>query len=215
MRQEFDEVHVVNHPLVQQRLTVLREKETPVKDFRNLVREIAQLECYEALRELETFELEVETPIATAKGCSFDQEKIVIVPVLRAGLGMLDGVLDLLPEARVGHLGLFRNEDTKEPIEYYCNLPHDISDCRVLVVDPMLATGGSAAAAIEKLRGYGVQGTIDLLVLVAAPQGIKKIIETDSDVAIVTCSIDEGLNEAAYIVPGLGDAGDRIFGTEA
>lgn len=213
MKNDFERVTVVDHPLVQQRLTTIRDKRTPTKHFRALVREIALFEGFEALREIETQALEVETPIANAQGLAFNEEELVIVPVLRAGLGMVEGMLDLLPGARVGHLGLFRNEETKEPVEYYSNFPADIADCKVIIVDPMLATGGSAVAAIRQVRERGVKDEIMLLVMVAAPQGIEAVLNADQNVSIVTCSIDEGLNEDAYIVPGLGDAGDRIFGT--
>ena len=207
-------VHVLDHPLIQHKLAILRNKKTSVKEFRELVGEIAGLMCYEATRNLPTREVEVQTPVATAKCRMLSGKKLAIVPVLRAGLGMVDGALEVIPRARVGHLGMQRNEETHEPESYYDKLPRDIASRRVYVLDPMLATGGSAEAAVKYLREAGVSGTIRFLCLVSAPEGIDRLLAADDDLTIYTCAIDDGLNENAYIVPGLGDAGDRIFGTK-
>lgn len=211
--QEYDRVTLVDHPMVQHKLSILRDKDTSSKKFRDLIRELAIYEGYEATRHLPLADVEVETPIQKTVCKAIKGKKLAIVPILRAGLGMVDGMLELSPAARVGHLGMYRNEETHEPVEYYAKLPEDIDDRDVILVDPMLATGGSATAAIGYLRKQGVKN-IKLVVIVAAPQGIETVLEADKDVTIYTCSIDEGLNEAAYIVPGLGDAGDRIFGTK-
>lgn len=207
-------VTLVDHPMVQHKLSVLRDKNTSCKKFRELIRELALFEGYEATRDLPLAPKTVETPIATMQANCISGKKLAVVPILRAGLGMVDGVLDLMPAARVGHLGMYRNEETHTPVAYYDKMPEDIASRTVLVVDPMLATGGSSEAAITYLRSKGVSGTIKLMVIVAAPQGIQKVLDCDSDVHIYTCAIDEGLNDACYIVPGLGDAGDRIFGTK-
>jgi len=188
----YPNVTVVNHPLVQHKLTIMRDKKTGSKQFRELVKELAMLEAYEA----------------TLAG-----KKVAVIPILRAGLGMVDGILELIPAARVGHVGLYRDPQTLQPVEYYCKLPEDIAERDVLIVDPMLATGGSAAAAIQLLREKGAKH-IDLLVLIAAPEGIEEVLKHCDDVHIFTCSIDSHLNSHGYIVPGLGDAGDRIFGTK-
>lgn len=209
-----DRVILIDHPLVQHKLSILRDKETSCKQFRELVREIALFEGYEAMRDLPLQPVEIETPIAPMTAMQVAGKKLVVVPILRAGLGLVDGILDLMPAARVGHLGMYRDEGTHKPVAYFDKMPFDVSERMVMVVDPMLATGGSAAAAIEYLRGRGVTGIIRLVVLVSAPEGIQKVLESDPDVRIFTCAIDEGLNENAYIVPGLGDAGDRIFGTK-
>lgn len=209
-----DRVTLVDHPMVQHKLSILRDKDTPSKQFRELVHELALFEGYEATRDLPLIEVEVKTPICTAHCKQISGKKLAIVPILRAGLGMVDGVLELVPAARVGHLGMYRNEETHQPVAYYAKLPEDISDRVVIVVDPMLATGGSAVAALQYLREQGVTGVIKLMFIVAAPQGIQAVLDADSDVHIYTCAIDDELNEAAYIVPGLGDAGDRIFGTK-
>ncbi len=209
-----DRVTLIDHPMVQHKLSILRDKETPSKQFRELVRELALFEGYEATRDLPLSGVDVETPICTAHCQQISGKKLAIVPILRAGLGMVDGVLDLVPAARVGHLGMYRNEETHQPVAYYAKLPEDIAERVVIVVDPMLATGGSAVAAIQYLREHGVTGTIKLMFIVAAPQGIDAVLAADNDVQLYTCAIDEKLNEAAYIVPGLGDAGDRIFGTK-
>ena len=211
---EFDRsrVAVVDHPLVQHKLGILRDKRTGTKQFRDLVRELAHFECYEATRDLPLEDVEIETPISATTAKRIAGRKLAVVPILRAGLGMVDGVLDLVPAARVGHLGMYRDEVTHEPHEYYAKLPRDIAERTCLVVDPMLATGGSAEAALQYLRAHGATD-IRFLCIVAAPEGLARVLEADDEVRVCTCSIDEGLNEAAYIVPGLGDAGDRIFGT--
>ncbi|MEG2557982.1 MAG: uracil phosphoribosyltransferase, partial [Raoultibacter sp.] len=181
--------------------------------FRELVKELALFEGYEATRDLELTDVQVKTPICTTVGKTLMGKKLAIVPILRAGLGMVEGIQELIPAARIGHLGMYRDPETHEPVEYYAKMPEDIAAREVLVVDPMLATGGSAVAAIAYLRRQGVK-RINFMVIVAAPEGIQAVLDADSDVHIFTCAIDEGLNEAAYIVPGLGDAGDRIFGTK-
>lgn len=207
-------VTLVDHPMVQHKLSILRDKTTSCKQFRELVRELALFEGYEATRDLPLSDVDVETPICTARCKQVSGKKLAVVPILRAGLGMVDGVLDLIPAARVGHLGMYRNEETHEPVPYYDKMPEDIANRTVLVVDPMLATGGSIISAVTYLRSRGVTGEIKLMVLVAAPEGIDAVLAADDNVHIYTCAIDEGLNSAAYIVPGLGDAGDRIFCTK-
>lgn len=207
-------LNVISHPLIEAKLTRMRDKNTSSQDFRLLLKEISILMGYEITRNFETVDAEVETPICVSKFPVLKESFFTIVPILRAGLGMVDGVLELMPAARVGHLGMFRDEETHEPHVYYDKLPADIASRQVLVVDPMLATGGSAAAAVRYLREAGVRGTIKLMVLVAAPEGIEAVLASDPDVRVYTCAVDEGLNENAYIVPGLGDAGDRIFGTK-
>lgn len=205
-------VTLVDHPLVQHKLTIMRDRTTGTKQFREIVRELALFEGYEATRDFPLEDVPVETPICPTVGKRIAGRKVAIVPILRAGLGMVDGMLDLIPSARVGHIGMERDEVTHEPHEYYCKLPRDISERTCLIVDPMLATGGSALDAIHALRSRGARG-IKLAVLISAPEGLKAVLEGDPDVYIYTCAIDESLNENAYIVPGLGDAGDRIFGT--
>lgn len=205
-------VTLVDHPMVQHKLTIMRDRNTGSKQFRELVKELALFEGYEATRDFPLEDVEITTPIATTTAKRIAGRKVAIVPILRAGLGMVDGLLELIPAARVGHVGMYRDEVTHEPHEYYAKLPADADQRTCLVVDPMLATGGSATAAIDYLRSQGVRD-IRLLVLVAAPEGLKAVLDHDSDVRLFTCAIDEGLNENAYIVPGLGDAGDRIFGT--
>ena len=205
-------VTLVDHPMVQHKLTIMRDKNTGSKQFRELVKELALFEGYEATRDFPLEDVQVTTPIATTTAKQIAGRKVAIVPILRAGLGMVDGLLELIPAARVGHLGMYRDEVTHEPHEYYAKLPLDADQRICLVVDPMLATGGSATAAIDYLRSQGVKD-IRLLVLVSAPEGLKAVLDHDPDVRLFTCAIDEGLNENAYIVPGLGDAGDRIFGT--
>ena len=207
------EVHVLDHPLIQHKLAILRSKDTPVKEFRELVGEISGLMCYEATRKLPLKEVEVETPVATAKCHMLSGKKLAIVPVLRAGLGMVDGMLTLLPAAKVGHIGLYRNEETLEPVEYYCKLPSDIAERDVIVLDPMLATGGSARDAITQIKKRGAR-SIKFIGIIAAPEGLKALHEAHPDVDIYVAALDEKLNEKGYIVPGLGDAGDRIFGTK-
>ncbi len=210
---EYERVTVVDHPMVQHKLSKLRDKDTSSKDFRALVRELAMFEGYEATRDLALEEVDVETPICRTICKQVAGKKMVIVPILRAGLGMVEGLQELVPSTFVGHLGMYRDPVTHEPHEYYAKMPDSIAQRDVIVVDPMLATGGSASAAIQYLRGLGVKN-IKLMVLVAAPEGIEAVLAADPDVRIFTCAIDEGLNDAAYIVPGLGDAGDRIFGTK-
>lgn len=205
-------VTVVDHPLVQHKLSILRDEKTGTKQFRDLVSELAVFEGYEATRDLPLEDVQVTTPIREATCKQLAGRKLAIVPILRAGLGMVDGLLELIPAARVGHIGMYRDEVTHEPHEYYCKLPQDVDERICLLVDPMLATGGSATAALEYLRKQGVSD-IRLLCIVAAPEGIKAVQDADPNVKIFACAIDEGLNENAYIVPGLGDAGDRIFGT--
>ncbi len=206
-------VVLVDHPMVQHKLSKLRAKDTSSKDFRALVKELAMFESYEATRDLELEDVEVETPICRCICKQVAGKKMVIVPILRAGLGMVEGVQELMPATFVGHLGMYRDPDTHEPHEYYAKMPDSIAIRDVLVVDPMLATGGSATAALQYLRAAGVKN-IKLMVLVAAPCGIEAVLAADPDVTVYTCAIDEGLNDDAYIVPGLGDAGDRIFGTK-
>ncbi len=209
----YERVTVVDHPMVQHKLSLLRSKETSSKDFRTLVRELSLFEGYEATRDLVLEDVEVETPICTTTCKQVAGKKMAIVPILRAGLGMVDGLQELMPSTYVGHLGMYRDPVTHEPHEYYAKLPDSIAQRCVLVVDPMLATGGSAIAAIEYLRNLGVEH-IKLMVLVAAPEGLEAVLAADAHVHIYTCAIDECLNDHAYIVPGLGDAGDRIFGTK-
>lgn len=215
MSVEFDQsrLTVVDHPMVQHKLTIMRDAKTGSKQFRELVKELALFEGYEATRDFPLEDVEVTTPICTTTAKRIAGRKVAIIPILRAGLGMVDGMLELIPAARVGHVGMYRDEETHEPHEYYCKVPADIDQRTCLVVDPMLATGGSATAAIEYLRGQGVKD-VRLLVLIAAPEGIKTVLDADPDVRVYTCSVDEKLNENAYIVPGLGDAGDRIFDTK-
>lgn len=210
---ESSRVTVVDHPMVQHKLSRLRDVRTSSKDFRALVRELALFEGYEATRDLALEDVEVETPLGTCTCKQVAGKKLVVVPILRAGLGMVEGLLDLVPSALVGHLGMYRDPQTHEPHEYYAKMPSDIAERSVLVVDPMLATGGSAIAAIQYLRKQGVRN-LKLAVIVAAPEGVEAVLAADPDVRIVACSIDEGLDDHAYIVPGLGDAGDRIFGTK-
>ena len=214
MSVDFDRsrVTLVDHPLVQHKLTIMRDENTGSKQFRELVKELALFEGYEATRDFPLEDAPVTTPICETTGKRIAGRKVAIVPILRAGLGMVDGLLELIPAARVGHVGMYRDEVTQQPHEYYAKLPSDADQRICLVVDPMLATGGSATAAIDYLRAQGVKD-IRLLVLVAAPEGIATVLGHDPDVRLYTCSIDEKLNDAAYIVPGLGDAGDRIFGT--
>lgn len=208
-----DNVVVVDHPLVQHKLSILRDVGTGAKEFRELVKELAMLEAYEATRGFQLAETSVTTPITQTTTKVLAGKKVAVVPILRAGLGMVEGILELIPAAKVGHVGLYRDPDTLEPVEYYCKLPEDIAERDVLIVDPMLATGGSAAAAVEFLRRKGAKH-INLLVLIAAPEGIEEVLKVCDDVCIYTCSVDSHLNDHAYIVPGLGDAGDRLFGTK-
>ena len=207
-------VQILEHPLLQHKLSILRDKNTGVKEFREAVGEIAALMCYEATRNLPTKEIEIETPVATAKVKVLAGKKLAIVPILRAGLGMVDTMISLIPSAKVGHIGLFRDQETHEPVKYYCKMPPDISERQVFIVDPMLATGGSAIAAIDILKNeYGCK-SITLMDIIAAPEGVKAVSEAHPDIDIIVTAVDEKLNENAYIVPGLGDCGDRIFGTK-
>ena len=206
-------VHIMDHPLVHHKLAVLRNKETPVKEFRELINEIAGLMCYEATRDLPLMDVEVETPVAVAKCKMLAGKKLAIVPILRAGLGMVDALVDLIPSAKIGHIGLYRDPETHEPVEYYCKLPEDIGNRVTFVVDPMLATGGSAVAAIDFLKKHGCRNII-MMNVIGCPEGIKRVQEAHPDVDMYLAACDERLNDHAYIVPGLGDAGDRIFGTK-
>ncbi len=207
------EVHVLDHPLIQHKLAILRNKETSVKEFRELVGEISGLMCYEATRNLPVEEVEVDTPITTAKCKMLAGKKLAIVPVLRAGLGMVDNMVQLIPSAKIGHIGLYRDPGSHKPVEYYCKLPEDIESRQVFVVDPMLATGGSAVAAINFLKQHGCKNII-MMNIIGAPEGVAAVQAAHPDVEMYLAALDEKLNEHAYIVPGLGDAGDRIFGTK-
>ena len=206
-------VVVMDHPLIQHKIGIIRRPETGSRDFRNLVSEIAMLECYEATRDLELADVEIETPVCKTTVKELKGKKLAVVPILRAGLGMVDGMLQLIPAAKVGHIGLYRDPETAEPIEYYCKLPADCANREVFVVDPMLATGGSAAAALDMLKEKGVKN-IHFMCIIAAPEGVKHLSEAHPDVDIIIGALDDHLNEHKYIVPGLGDAGDRIFGTK-
>ena len=206
-------VHIFDHPLIQHKLAILRDERTGVKEFREIVSEIATLMCYEATRDLPTEEVTIKTPVATGTFRALAGKKLAIVPVLRAGLGMVDGILTLIPSAKVGHIGLYRDPDTLEPVEYYCKMPNDIAEREVIILDPMLATGGSASAAIQFIKNYDVKH-IKLMNIIAAPEGVERIRKDHPDVEIYCAALDEKLNEHGYIVPGLGDAGDRIFGTK-
>ena len=204
---------ILDHPLIQHKLTMLRDKKTGVKDFRELVDELSNLMAYEVTRDIELKEVNIETPITKTKGKMISGKKMAIVAILRAGLGMVDGILKLIPSAKVGHVGMYRDPETLKPVSYYAKLPKDIGKREILVVDPMLATGGTAVATIEYIKGY-TKSNIKFMCLVAAPEGIKAIHEKFPDVMIYTATVDEGLNSHAYIVPGLGDAGDRLYGTK-
>ena len=206
-------VFVLDHPLIQHKLAILRDKETPVKEFRELVNEISGLMCYEATRNLPTMEVEVQTPVALAKCRMLAGKKLAIIPILRAGLGMVDSMVDMIPSAKIGHIGLYRDPETHLPVEYYCKLPEDIGNRQVFVVDPMLATGGSAVAAIDFLKKYGCKNII-MMNVIGCPEGVKAVQDAHPDVDMYLAALDERLNEHAYIIPGLGDAGDRIFGTK-
>lgn len=205
--------HLIEHPLIQHKLTIMRRKNTPSKDFRQLLDEISMLMGYEITRNLPLEEIEIETPICKTRAQRIAGKKLAIVPILRAGLGMIDGLLRLVPVARVGHIGLYRDPETHEPVEYYCKMPPDISERLVIIVDPMLATGGSASDAITMVKAKCAKHVM-LMCLVAAPEGVKRVQDTHPDVDIYAAALDEYLNDYAYIVPGLGDAGDRIFGTK-
>lgn len=204
---------VFDHPLIQHKTTIMRKKETSNKEFRESVEEITMLMCYEALRDLPLTDIEIETPMGRTTKKTIQGKKLAVVPILRAGLGMVSGILNLVPHAKVGHIGMYRDEETLQPHEYYCKLPPDIDERLIVVVDPMLATGGSAIDAITQIKSYGGKH-IKFLCLIAAPEGIKALSEKHPDVEIYCANVDDGLNEIGYIVPGLGDAGDRIFGTK-
>lgn len=209
----MSKVVVMDHPLIQHKIGIIRRTDTGSKDFRTLIGEIAMLECYEATRNLSLVDVEIETPICKTIVKELKGKKLAVVPILRAGLGMVDGVLSMIPAAKVGHIGLYRDEETLEPVEYFCKLPQDCASREVFVVDPMLATGGSAVAAIQLLKNKGIKN-IHFMCVIAAPEGVKKMQEAHPDVDIIIGALDDHLNEKGYIVPGLGDAGDRIFGTK-
>lgn len=213
MYENNPKVHIMDHPLVAHKLTIMRDKNTSVKDFRDLVGEVGMLITYEATRDLPLTTKEIETPICKTQQPTLAGKKIAVVPILRAGLGLVDGVLRMVPSARVGHIGMFRDEETLEPHVYFCKMPKDVAERDIMIVDPMLATGGSACAAIDEMKNRGCKN-IKLMVLVAAPQGIDTVQKQHPDVDIYAGAVDEKLNERGYIVPGLGDAGDRIFGTK-
>ena len=209
----MSQLHVIDHPMVQHKLTILRQSSTGSKDFRELLKEIALLMGYEITRDLPLEDKEIETPICRMTAKVVSGRKLAIVPILRAGLGMVDGLLTLVPVAKVGHIGLYRNEETHKPVEYYCKLPFDIEERITIVVDPMLATGGSSSDALTMLKNKGCK-SLKLMCLVAAPEGVAKVQADHPDVDIYTAALDDHLNEHAYIIPGLGDAGDRLFGTK-
>ena len=209
----MSKVVVMNHPLIAHKIGIIRRKETGTREFRDMVSEIGALITYEATKDLKLQDVEIETPICKTTVKELAGKKLAVIPILRAGLGMVEGVLTMIPSAKVGHIGLYRNEETLEPVEYYCKIPKDCSERDVFVVDPMLATGGSAIAAIQMLKNRGVKN-IRFLCVIAAPEGVKKLQEAHPDVDIYIGALDEHLNENGYIVPGLGDAGDRIFGTK-
>ena len=209
----MSQLHVINHPMIQHKLTIMRKKETGSKDFRELLKEIGLLMGYEVTRDLPLRDIEIETPICKMTGKEISGRKMAIVPILRAGLGLVEGLQSLIPVAKVGHIGMYRNEETHQPVEYFCKLPEDIHDRLVIVTDPMLATGGSACDAITSLKKKGC-ANIRLMCLVGVPEGVERVRREHPDVDIYLAALDERLNENAYIVPGLGDAGDRIFGTK-
>ncbi|NMA69139.1 MAG: uracil phosphoribosyltransferase [Desulfitobacterium sp.] len=206
-------VHILDHPLIQHKISLIRDKNTGSKDFRELVEEVAMLMAYEVTRDFPLLEIEVETPVATMKAKQIAGRKVGLIPILRAGLGMVDGMLKLIPTAKVGHIGLYRDPETLKPVEYYCKLPTDVQERELIVIDPMLATGGSAAAAITFLKERGAKN-IKLMCLIAAPEGIQVVKSAHDDVDIFVAAVDSHLNEQGYIIPGLGDAGDRLFGTK-
>ena len=210
---DYKNVHILDHPLIRHKLAIIRNKNTDTKTFREVVGEIATLMAYESFKDVPTQEIEVETPLEKTKQIVVKENSIAIVPILRAGLGMVDGILTLFPAAKVGHIGLYRDEETLEPQEYYCKLPSGIEEKVVMVVDPMLATGGSAKDAIKLLKKHGCK-KIKLMSIIAAPEGVEKVAEAHPDVEIYVSTLDRCLNENGYILPGLGDAGDRIFGTK-
>lgn len=204
---------IMQHPLIQHKIGMIRRTETGSRDFRHMISEVAMLMCYEATRDLKLVDVDIETPICPTTVKELEGKKLAVVPILRAGLGMVDGMLTMIPAAKVGHIGLYRNEETLEPVEYYCKLPKDCAERDVFVVDPMLATGGSASAAITMLKEKGVRN-IRFMCIIAAPEGIERMKKDHPDVELYIGALDERLNENGYIVPGLGDAGDRIFGTK-
>ena len=204
---------ILNHPLIEHKISILRRKDTSTKEFRELISELAMFLCYEALRDAKLTETRIETPITNTKGFILNEDDYAFVPILRAGMGMVDGVLRVIPNAKIGHIGLYRNEETLEPVEYYCKLPKNIEQKTVIILDPMLATGGSGSEAITMIKKRGVQ-KIKFLSIIAAPEGLERIHKDHPDVEIYSAYKDEKLNENGYIVPGLGDAGDRIFGTK-
>lgn len=208
-----ENVFVMDHPLIQHKLTYLRDKRTGSKQFRELVSEIAMLMCYEATRDLPLKEITTETPMMTAKTKVISGRKLAFVPILRAGLGMVDGVLSLIPAAKVGHIGMYRDPETHEPIDYYCKLPSDLPQRDVIVLDPMLATGGSAIDAVEKIKKFNPH-SIKFMCIIAAPEGLEAFTKAHPDIQVYCANVDDRLNEHCYILPGLGDAGDRIFGTK-
>ena len=209
----MSKVMILDHPLIQHKVGVIRRKEVGTKDFRTIVSEIAGLMCYEATRDLKMMDVEIETPVAKATVKELTGRKLAVIPILRAGLGMVDGVLAMIPAAKVGHIGLYRDPETLEPVEYYCKLPEDCGEREVFVVDPMLATGGSASAAITMLKQHGCKH-IRVMNIIAAPEGIERLQKDHPDVDVYIAALDDHLNDHGYIVPGLGDAGDRIFGTK-
>ena len=209
----MQKIVVMDHPLIQHKVGLIRKKETGSKEFRELIREIAMYMCYEATRDLKLTDIEIETPICRTTVKELSGKKLAVVPILRAGLGMVEGMLAMIPAAKVGHIGLYRDPETLKPVEYYCKLPADSNEREVFVVDPMLATGGSAVAAIQMLKDKGVKN-IRFLCIIAAPEGVEAMKKAHPDVDIYIGALDQHLNEHGYIVPGLGDAGDRIFGTK-
>ncbi len=210
---EYSNVQILDHPLIRHKLAIIRKKDTDTKQFREVIKEIAMLMAYESFKDVPTQEIVVETPLETTNQIVVKENSIAIVPILRAGLGMVDGILSLFPAAKVGHIGLYRDEETLEPQEYYCKLPTNIEEKVVMVVDPMLATGGSAVDAVKMLKKRGCKN-IKFMAIIAAPEGVKKLAEAHPDVKIYVSTLDRCLNEHGYILPGLGDAGDRIFGTK-
>jgi len=207
------EVHVIDHPLIQHKLSIIRDQKTGAKEFRELVEEVSMLMAYEVTRDFPLDEIEVDTPVATAQCQTIAKKKIAVIPILRAGLGMVSGILKLIPTAKVGHIGVYRDPETLQPIEYYCKLPQEMVDYELILVDPMLATGGSAAAGIQFLKQRGAT-QIRLMCLIAAPEGIQYVREQHSEIEIYVAAVDDRLNSHGYIIPGLGDAGDRLFGTK-